>query len=39
MRRNILPMIVAMVSIIFSAGGLAETTTQHYHPAEISEAT
>ena len=32
MRRNILATIVSIVSITFSAGVLAETTTQHYHP-------
>jgi|GEM_PF-2903400 len=32
MLRNILTMIVSAVSITFSAGILAETTTQQYHP-------
>ena len=32
MLRNILTMIVSAVSITFSEGILAETTTQHYHP-------
>ena len=32
MLRNILPMIGSIVSITFSAGILAEATTQHYHP-------
>jgi hypothetical protein len=32
MLRNILAAIVSIVSITFSAGVLAETTTQHYHP-------
>ena len=32
MLRNILAMIVSAVSIMFSAGVLAETTAQHYHP-------
>jgi len=32
MLRNILTMIVSAVSITFSAGILAETTTQYYHP-------
>jgi hypothetical protein len=32
MRRNILAVIVSVVSIMFSAGVLPETTTQNYHP-------
>jgi hypothetical protein len=32
MLRNILGMIGSIVSITFCAGGLPETTTQHYHP-------
>jgi hypothetical protein len=34
MLRNILATIVSIVSITFSAGVLAETTTQHYHPKD-----